>query len=774
MRSGRRLLRTVAAVGVGVLTAAVLSAMVIITPADSAAAQPPAPLAVTYVARVCDSYSDIMANKARNNIQESLFNLGPDSSYAPSDIVEPAAEAAGSPQCRPMSDWRFSTGSAITGKSPSTDNLSIVRGLFRSDIVTQAETTLRDALGQPIPGENGQPQTIEGAVTVQLSGAEASWVRGGRSLWVQGGSPEAPLNGRSDIGFGALRCAHDALNGDNVDAVTFPQSRTHVFCYYYAVTPPPPPGTITVVKQLAGAAQGGDFDFEGNISYNPGGAFSIPATPTDAGVERFVRGATLGSTIQPPWSFTELTEPGWSPPATAACTSRTGESVIATNGATTTVDLAGGDDVTCTYTNTPAPLGAGQLAKQTIGGVGSFPFSITGPNATETFTAVTTAPGTPEVFATRAGAPSGTYTAVETMPTDSTLTGPGTWSMTSAVCNGAAVPVVNDPTTTPARATVDYIADPGSDVACLFTNTFTPAGSIDIVKTSVGGTGRFEYTVLSPDDNLATVASPAAVTSTPGEPTAASPSITGISAAPGSRYLIRETMPAPDTGGFWVLDSVDCGPNALQVDLRRAGVLIALTPSNPHATCRFQNRYQPYGTLSVTKTTTPDQQLRPDDATIDLACTDGIGGSFSVASGQGANDSGVAVFDRNIECTVTEPETGAAEGVRVAVDAELIVDDGPPQPYRLGDPFTAELGRDTQVVITNRLDEPAPTRSPAPSPPTGVQPSAPGGAADPAGGLPATGSAAPIWALVSAVGMLLAGAALWSIARLRRRRTLKD
>lgn len=70
--------------------------------APQAQAQTPNPLQVTYVARVCDRYTDIMANKARNNIQESLFNLGPDSTYPANGIVDPAAEAAGSPNCRPL------------------------------------------------------------------------------------------------------------------------------------------------------------------------------------------------------------------------------------------------------------------------------------------------------------------------------------------------------------------------------------------------------------------------------------------------------------------------------------------------------------------------------------------------------------------------------------------------------------------------------------------------------------------------------------------------
>lgn len=734
-----------------------------------ASAETPSPLEVTYVARVCDSYSDIMANKARNDIQESLFNLGPDSTYPSGGIVDPSAEQAGSPACRPLSGWRFSTGRGITGKSPATENLSTVTSLFRSDIVTEASTPLLDAHGAPVLGPGGQPETIEGAATVQLSAAEAAWAQAGRTVWVEGGTPGQPLNGRTDLGFGALRCAQDALNGDNVDAVTFPQSRTHVFCYYYAVSPPPPPGTITVVKSVNGV-QGDSFDFQGNISYNAGGAFSLSASPSSDGSVDFVRGATLGSTTEPPWSFTELAKPGWQAPGPATCVSQTGQSVISTPDATTTVDLAPGDHVTCTYTNTPAPLGAGQLAKESVGGVGSFPFSITGPTTTEDFTATTTEPGTPVVFATRTGAPSGPYSATETMPTDTAQTGPGTWRMTDAVCNGETIPFANTPDDDPVTATATYTAPPEADVSCLFTNTFSPSGSIEIGKTTEGGVGRFSYTVLDSTD-LGRVADPVAVTTTPGTEVQAEPAATGLSAAPGSRYTVQETMPAPDPSGFWTLESATCGPNTVSVDAATASVAVELSPAAANASCHFVNRYQPYGTFSVVKTTTPDQTLRPAAAAIEVDCSDGSDGRFTIPPGQGANDSGIAVTAATLTCTATEPETGAAPGVEVATTAYIAVDDGAHQPYVLGQPFTAALGHDTQVVIENVLTAGS-TPTPTPTPPVSPSPS-PGGpgspGAEPPSGLAGTGwTAPPGWVAGGAVLALLTGAIGAAVAARRR------
>src|ERR1700742_331829 len=49
---------------------------------------------VTFVARSCPEYTDIFANKARNDIQESLKDLGPDTPYINSDALgDPAVES---------------------------------------------------------------------------------------------------------------------------------------------------------------------------------------------------------------------------------------------------------------------------------------------------------------------------------------------------------------------------------------------------------------------------------------------------------------------------------------------------------------------------------------------------------------------------------------------------------------------------------------------------------------------------------------------------------
>jgi hypothetical protein len=72
---------------------------------SAGAQQPPNPNGeatdhfVTFAARVCDTYTDISANRARNSIQESLKDLGPDTNYLSGERVSPAREEEGALRC---------------------------------------------------------------------------------------------------------------------------------------------------------------------------------------------------------------------------------------------------------------------------------------------------------------------------------------------------------------------------------------------------------------------------------------------------------------------------------------------------------------------------------------------------------------------------------------------------------------------------------------------------------------------------------------------------
>ena len=69
---------------------------------------------VTIVARQCPEYTDITANRARNDIQESLKDLGPDTPYTAGEPIDPDIEADSQPNCTPLPNWRFTLGTATS------------------------------------------------------------------------------------------------------------------------------------------------------------------------------------------------------------------------------------------------------------------------------------------------------------------------------------------------------------------------------------------------------------------------------------------------------------------------------------------------------------------------------------------------------------------------------------------------------------------------------------------------------------------------------------
>ena len=85
-------------------------------PGPSANAATPGAYLVTLVARQCPTYSDITANLARNNIQESLQNLGGNTAYSAGQPISPSVEQPNQPNCTPLTpmihaaDWKRPVG----------------------------------------------------------------------------------------------------------------------------------------------------------------------------------------------------------------------------------------------------------------------------------------------------------------------------------------------------------------------------------------------------------------------------------------------------------------------------------------------------------------------------------------------------------------------------------------------------------------------------------------------------------------------------------------
>jgi uncharacterized repeat protein (TIGR01451 family) len=140
-----------------------------------------------------------------------------------------------------------------------------------------------------------------------------------------------------------------------------------------------------------------------------------------------------------------------------------------TSGSTATIDLAAGETVTCTFTNTRQ--GNIVIVKNTVGGNGTFSYSgglgnfnltTSGGSATQPFNNLTP----------------GIYSVTEVNPTP-------TFDFTSLNCTDPS----GDTTTSGRTATIDLAA--GETVTCTYTNT--RRGRIIIEKHTIGGDGSFSY-----------------------------------------------------------------------------------------------------------------------------------------------------------------------------------------------------------------------------------------------------------------------------------------
>lgn len=572
--------RVLGAVGA---TVAVLAAVV---PGAASAQDGGTGLLVTVAARACPTYESITANLARNDIQESLRDLGPNTPYVSGEPINPVKEADNQTQCVPLTNWKFVTGTGIGGTVTGTwGSLSKVSNPFDASIRTLAQTPMLDDKGQPVAGAS-----IAGATTFALDRAQAS-AASDHILWIQGGAVDDPVSDQEHpgaYGFGALRCSVDNLNGDNVETVNFPSGARHVFCYAYYVTPPPSSGTLIVRKVVTGApAATESFVMEGNVSYDPSGTFALNVNNGQPAAQTFFRGATPAGAA--PWTVKERASDGW---ILTDLTCTHGASTVTTDRATGQADitLAAGDTVTCTYTNAPKPvLGALLIRKVTNNSIGSFSFfarslsgALAGQRAISTQRIGVAAPGRPIPLAP------GRYRVTEA----ATGAGKGLWTQKSLTCDGKR-----------SAGVVDIPA--GGGAICTFTNERRYIGRIAIKKVTQNGTGTAGFQI-APVTGTPVVYNKAATTHrTDDAVTATGDSTTNI---PLGAYVIREFKAASDQEGTWALVRVSCDGKLVPFAQGRA--LVRLTSNNPQLSCTFTNRRsddatKPPPTVAPPPTTTP-------------------------------------------------------------------------------------------------------------------------------------------------------------------------
>jgi uncharacterized repeat protein (TIGR01451 family) len=523
---------------------------------------------VTIAARSCPSYEAITANRARNNIMESLKDLGVDTPYGSNGlplIVNPAVEAQVQPLCTPIANWAFTLGKGYQTRAvPGVwGSLSKVTSPFSPTIYTQQEVPLRDSGGNPTGTQIG------GATTITLTSEQRDLATTSSRLWIQGGTPTLPITDPETYAFGALRCATDNLNGDNVEWISYPPNTTHVFCFAYYVKPAPTSGTITVVKEatLAQGALPQKVRFTGNISYENSEFFLTPAVGKPDS-KSFIRAA--GST----WTFAE------EPPALAtltgvSCRSETGGSTWTIDGPATSVQLGAGDHVTCTYENRyRRPPSGLAIRKVTLGGIGTTRFGVTGEGEHVDASATTDTPGIAveaEPSDAIADLPAGTYRINEQLPPDIG----GTWTFERVNC-------LPDPQLA-RREPIEVEVPVGPGTICTFFNRFTPAGRITLRKITLGGTASTRFQVRPEFGDTRPERQQLAVTTEAGEAVEAEGD--SLDELPVGEYSIQETIGGADR---WEVARVEC--DGVLIPAIKGRITLELTADEPHRDCTFVNR----------------------------------------------------------------------------------------------------------------------------------------------------------------------------------------
>ncbi len=629
-------------------------------PVSSSYSSPVTGYTVTLVARKCSSYTDIMANRARNNIMESLQDLGKDSVYQAGQGVNPATERDNDPGCTPLNGWQFELGSSFTKPG----QLSVVTG---SPLVITADTGT-------VPQLNAQGErtgkVLQGAVVEQVTDEQYQLAQES-ALWVQGGTVQYPqLNNRygDEYAFGVLRCALDNANADNVESVTYPSGTKNVFCYAYYVNPAPAAATVTIRKEVTGSGVSQDFTFDSNLSYETSGTFSLPVANGQSASSDFIRAdsASFGG----PYNVKEEVPDGWKLTG-LSCSDTNGMSTWITDQATasTSITLAAADHVTCTYTDSPPQSPTLTVWKVTSGGAGGpFRFAVVGP-VSHNLTATTSAAERPAEATANGTSPTdytpGTYTITEKLPPASRA---GAWHFQQAYCNGHVLPgtVRGD------SVSVNVMLLLNTGHACVFRNTFVPNGKIVIRLRTIGGTASGAFLGVGPGQSRYDVFK--ATTSRPAVPV----TIYNKSHLEFGTWLAYSLTPKSSPArGTWVFQSFTCSRGTTTHPAAQVRV-IRLSASSPAAACLATYRFQPATRIELVKTAGGLAAARSGPAVVQIQCLGTANGTV-LARGQVvlARTATRAALPRPLvvqepaRCTVRETATGTASALNWTGSATL-------------------------------------------------------------------------------------------------------
>ncbi|HLL67949.1 MAG TPA: hypothetical protein VK453_19875 [Micromonosporaceae bacterium] len=724
------------------LAAVVVAALGGLLPVGPAGAEDPQPESVsaatryrvTFVARACSAYAEVMANRVRNNAVEAAAMPGRDSGYDDGEAVDPDVEARADEGCEPLVGWHFTIG----GAPQRSGALSVVGGATLGAGPTAAEVPRVEPTGRQTPGVS-----VPGAVTAVLSDEQVA-LASRRELWAQGGAPTDPLLAGAvpDLGFGVLRCGLDGRAVGNVSWIAFPAGVRHVFCYAYYVRAAPAAGTV-VVRAAATRPVGypQQFGFTGTLSYAPDNVFTLATSgePAELTVTRSVGVHRVQAQVPA----------GWRVAALACEAARPGGGPV---GSTATIDpavgaadlhLAAGDVLTCTYAFEPLPEAPG-LTIRVLSGDEAGPVGVTvGSTAPVPLPVVPApvvpapgvpAPGVPAPAPPPTGqaptppsaAPSVTAPPVTAPPVlapvvpallTATVTGDGAavtatgadlsalptggyritvvppdpaWSVSGASCGGVPVTV--------SGLSIDITVDAAIPAGCAL-QLSRPVGGIKLRVATLGGVASAAFAVAAVSDAGAGW-SAAATTTEDGVPADARGDLPETPGA--GTYLVVPIAPRTTVDGTWKLRAFACDPvESTEVASVDGGALqVTLSIVAPAATCTASYQFVPSTRLRLTLRFEGEAGARSGPALLEISCLDGSTGRVVL----GVDDLGEAAlpeslsFVESTSCTVTQPSAGAAPDASVDVSAAV---DPSPGNVALLLPVVVDVLRDvTEYTVT--------------------------------------------------------------------------
>jgi hypothetical protein len=640
---------------------------------------------VTFAARSCRSYADVAVGRpgelaGRGDGGETLGRPGHDSPYQPGQPVDVAVEEDVDAGCTDLPGWRFTIGSGYARKG----RYSTVTGRLFTTPATKESTTRLDQTGRDTGG------LLSGGVTVMLTDEQVG-LAARRQLWVQGGTPDKPVG--DGYALGALRCAADGQTPGNVQWLSFPSGTRHVFCYAYYVKGAGDGGTVTVrMRTTRPVSYPQRVPFSSGLSLAPDGGFALASSGEQ--VEAAFTRLPAAYRVQP------HPPAGWRLAGAECAASRPdgrparSASVVETKTGATSVTLAAGDVVVCTYSLEPPAQPPGlRLSLMSPGAGGTFGLTLDGGAKRQSLTATTDDDVTP---VTAGGADltalaPGRYTVTVAPPAAQATQ----WTLLGALCNGKPG-VVNAMT-----VTVDLL--PGIPVECVL-RLARKAPTLRLAVVTAGGVATAAFAVV-PIGGASGGWWATANTTGYGVPAPAAgdvPRDLGF-----GTYLITAVAPRSTLSTGWRLGALRCDPgNAAPAG--GATVRVALTPDGPDPVCTATYQAEPTTRMQVTLRATGAPTARQDAAIVEVSCVDGSGGRLvlSADAGERAELPEPLAFLEPAACVIAQPASGVGRTgtVRTSAVREPSTGGGPVEL-----PLQLDVARDVTeytIAVTNDFSDP--------------------------------------------------------------------